>query len=229
MKKTALLAAAAVVALSAGSAMAAGAKHPAMSTKGLAHTQAKPFHKVGPMDVLYDQNSNDSGIGIVSQNFESSFDQYDAQAADDFKVPHGSKWHVSEVDVSGVYFNGSGPAVSENVTFYHKGAHGLPGDLYKEFDGLAGTDNGFGSFTIALPQAVRFHSGTWWVSVQVNMDFAAGGEWGWENRIDVIGKPAAWVNAGDGFATGCTTYQHETSCIADGQGDHMFTLQGTSN
>jgi hypothetical protein len=225
MKKTALLAAAAVVALSAGSAMA-GAKHPSVAVKG-AH--AKIFHKVGPMDVLYDQNSNDSGIGIVSQNFESTFDQYDAQAADDFKVPHGSTWKVSEVDVSGVYFNGSGLAVSENVTFYNKGAHHLPGTMKAQFNGVVGSDNGFGSFVMTLPSTVRFRAGTYWVSVQVNMDFGVGGEWGWENRLDIIQNPAAWENPGDGFATGCTSYAQENVCIPDGQGDHMFTLQGTSH
>jgi hypothetical protein len=36
--------------------------------------------------VVYSQNGTDSGIGIVSQNFESSFDIYDAAAADDFVV-----------------------------------------------------------------------------------------------------------------------------------------------
>src|SRR5437870_4604287 len=65
----------------------------------------------GKSGVVYSQNGTDSGIGIVSQNFESSFDIYDAAAADDFKV---NKATIVEVDVHGVYFNGAGPAQSVN-------------------------------------------------------------------------------------------------------------------
>jgi hypothetical protein len=177
--------------------------------------------------VLYDQSSNDSGIGIVSQNFESSFDIYDSAAADDFTVPKGSKWTVSEVDAFGVYFNGSGPANSEHVTVY-KNKRGLPGKMVADYAELSGTDS-FGSFVIALPgHGLKLKAGTYWLSVVANLDFSAGGEWGWENQSTVEGMAAVWENPGDGFATGCTTWTTETTCIADGQGDHMFTLRGKS-
>ena len=169
---------------------------------------------------IYSQNGTDSGIGIVSQNFESSFDIYDARAADDFKV---TKATASEVDVTGVYFNGAGLAVSENVTYY-KTKKGLPGKLIKDYPGLSGTDSGTGSFTIKHPKTAL--KGQVWASVQANMDFSVGGEWGWENQTTVVGSPAAWINPGDGFATGCTKYTAETTCIPDGQGDHMFTVKG---
>src|SRR6202045_3440839 len=77
-------------------------------------------------DVLYNQNSN-FGYGVVSQNFTSgSFGTaYNAAAADDFIVPTGTAWTISEVDVTGSYFEGSGPAASEVVTFYAN-KHGRP-------------------------------------------------------------------------------------------------------
>src|ERR1700731_3221642 len=70
--------------------------------------------------ILYNQNSNDEGIAIVSQNFTSgsSGAVFDSQGADDFVVPAGHKWTVGEVDVTGVYSNGKGPASSENVFFF---------------------------------------------------------------------------------------------------------------
>lgn len=181
---------------------------------------------------LYSQNGTDSGIGIVSQNFESSFDIYDARAADDFNIPSGQIWKIKEVDVTGVYFNGAGPAKSVNLTFY-RAKNGLPGAVLKDIVGHSAGDNGTGSFMIELQPteyAVCCKVGPrrLFVSVQANMDFSVGGEWGWENQTTVVGAPAVWENPGDGFATGCTTYAQETSCIPDGQGDHMFTIKGTT-
>src|SRR5262249_51187394 len=154
-------------------------------------------------------NSGDSGIGIVSQNFETSFDAYDSQSADDVAVPANTIWKVKQLLVTGVYFNGPGPAVSENVTFY-RNKRGLPGTLLKQYTGLVGTDNGTGSFTIKLPTNARLSGGTtgksYWVSVQVNMDFNTGGEWAWESSTNAPGNPDVWQNPGDGFGTGCTTY-----------------------
>jgi len=222
MNKSVLLAAAAVLALSAGGASAAS--HPSMAQHAVKAHSINRNAVNRSLSTLYDQSANDSGIGIVSQNFESSFDQYDAQAADDFTVPSGSKWIISEIDVNGVYFNGSGPAVSENVTFY-KDKKGHPKSVVASFT-ATGSDS-FGSFVIAAPK-VKLKAGTYWMSVQANLDFSAGGEWGWENQSTSEGTPAQWVNAGNGFATGCTTYTQENVCIADGQGDHMFVLKGKS-
>jgi len=220
MTKTVLFATAAVLALSVGAASA----KPVVSQHGTkAHALKGADRAAG---ILYDQSNNDSGIGIVSQNFESSFDIYDAMAADDFTVPKGSKWKVTELDAFGVYFNGSGPARDENVTFY-KDAGGLPGTPVKSYT-AAGTDS-FGSFTIPIKKPAKLKAGTYWVSVQANLDFSAGGEWGWENQSTVEGTAAVWQNPGDGFGTGCTTWTTETTCIPDGQGDHMFTIRGVAH
>ena len=180
--------------------------------------------------VLYDQSTNDSGIGITSQNFESSFDIYDNSGADDFNVPAGQVWKVTEVDANGVYYNGYGPATSETVTFY-KNKKGAPGAVVAAVT-ATGSDSG-GSFAISLgKKGVKLKGGaggkTYWVGVVVNMDFGVGGQWGWENQSTVEGKPAQWENPGDGFATGCTTWAQENVCIPDGQGDKMFTLRGSA-
>jgi len=226
MKKALLLGVAAAAVAAATGAWAAG---PAVhSPQGKAHS---PRHAPGVANVLYDQNGTDSGLGIVSQNFESSFDAYDAEAADDFTVTEGSKWIIREVDVSGVYFNGSGPASSVNVTFYNhvvgrKGKRSTPGTVRKAYSAVVPAIDNFGSFAITLPNAIRLKPGNWWVSVQANLDFFAGGEWGWENQTTAVGNPAVWRNGGGGFTTGCNNWGQENVCIADGQGDHMFTLRG---
>jgi len=236
MTKTVLLASAAALALTIGGA-SAGALKPGASSLGSGHFAKNGVFPATPGSVtLYDQNSNDSGIGIVSDDFDSgSFDIYDDQGADDFTVPAGAKWAVKSVNVTGVYFNGPGPADGVNVYFY-KDAKGLPGDLITEIDSAKFKDNGTGSFSISLGSAGPKLKGgkkgkTYWVSVQAQMNFSSGaGEWGWENQTTSEGHAAAWQNPGGGFSsTGCTSWQVENVCIPDGQGDHMFTLKGKAS
>src|SRR5436190_18712187 len=93
-------------ALIASTAMAAS--HPALFTDKQAHlfiTGVPPGSKT-----LYDQNKDPSGSHVFSEHSESGFG--DTQGADDFVVPKGYTWIIKEVDVTGIYFNGSGPANS---------------------------------------------------------------------------------------------------------------------
>jgi hypothetical protein len=75
-------------------------------------------------EIPYDQNGNDAGTVINSQNFLTSY--YDNQAADDFVIPRGNTWTITEVDVTREYFSGSGSATSENVV-YCDNKYGIPG------------------------------------------------------------------------------------------------------
>src|SRR5580765_5688804 len=69
--------------------------------------------------ILFDQYNSPGSNSTTSQNFESMYDAYDNQLADDFVVPGGNPWTINEVDVAGAYFNGSsGPVSSVNVYFY---------------------------------------------------------------------------------------------------------------
>lgn len=170
------------------------------------------------LTVLYDQTSNPGGNGTFSQNFSDDPAQSSA-AADDFVVPDGQTWIVKEIDVPGLYFNGSGPADSENVTFFKDKNHKV-GKTVAELDNLHGTDVGFGSFDITLgDKGVKLKSGHYWVSVVANFSFSPGGEWGWENQTagTIEGDPAMWEQPG---GTTCPTW-----CV-EGGGDQMFTLKG---
>jgi hypothetical protein len=225
MTKTVLLASAAVLALSMGSASAAG-HHPALNGKATAQSKIAHWGKAAnrAATVLYDQNDDSQGYADVSQNFESTFDAYDAQGADDFVVPKGSTWKVTEVDVSGLYFNGSGPADSLDVVFY-KDSKGVPGKAVKTISGASYTDVGFGSFVIDLGKGAKLKKGKYWVSVVANMAFLVGGEWGWSTRNTMGGNhPAQWQNPGGGFGL-CSTWCERDTAIGGGI-DNMFTLRG---
>jgi len=178
-------------------------------------------------NVLYDQNdrTDDSGVGIVSQNFEPEYDIYDSSGADDFTVPANTIWRIRRVATTGTYFDGTGDGVSATVTFYRNSVTkgGLPGAPITSVL-VANPDRvGLGSFDMRLGRTIKLtggHAGgrTYWVGVVANMDFNVGGEWGWESRNTQFGNPSAWENPEDGFSTGCTTWQTTNSCIGAGEG-----------
>jgi len=224
MNKSVLLTAVAAFALTAGGAYAGA---PTVAGTGARPHYIHHFGSTPGSTVLYNQNSNDGGTGVDSQNFESTYAAYDDAGADDFKVPKGHTWKVKEVDVTGVYFSGSGPASSENVIFY-KDASGLPGAKVAEVDGRTGTDSG-GSFAIKFGKGntVKLTKGKYWVSVVANCSFTGGcGEWGWEVNSVQHGNMSAWENPGGGFGV-CPTWGTTESCIGYGP-DFMFELKGSS-
>jgi hypothetical protein len=219
---TALLAA---FALTAGNASAGAYVGASITDAGAAPT----IHKAKGAKTLWKQNSDSNGGYIVSQNFTSgTYAADDDQGADDFVIPKGKTWKVTEVDVSGAYFGGSGvPAVSEDVYFY-KNNNGMPGSAVKNgsFTNLSGTDTN-GAFAITLgTKGVQLKAGHYWVSVVANCDYTGGcGEWAWETRTPIIGDDAMWQQSN--LTTACKTWGTLEICFSD-PGDFMFALKGKS-
>jgi hypothetical protein len=180
--------------------------------------------------VLYDQTAGAGTISLVSQNFEASFDAYDNQGADDFEVPAGETWSIESIDVLGAYFNGVGPAYSFNVWFYTDAA-GLPGtEVASEMNASYTDPGGLGSVTITLSPAIVLNAGSYWVSIQANIDFGVGGEWGWTEHLP-MNTESAWQNPGGGFGLPCTSWGYRvTTCGLAGTAgytDYAFRLNGT--
>lgn len=227
MNNMMLLAAAVAVTTFAGEAAVAA---PTLSASGRP-AQAPLPHEPG-YAVLYNQQVDDSGDLVVSQKFEAEYASYTSQAADDFVVPKGKFWLVKEVDVTGQYFNGTGPATSENVSFFRVNAKSsLPAKQVMMFAKVKGKDNGTGSFTIKLPSTLKLGAGHYFLSVQANLAFSKGGEWGWENTTtsQQYGNFAAWRNPQDGFDAGCTKWGVEQTCVVGEEGpDHLFSILGTA-
>ena len=223
MSKTVLFAGAAAFALIAGGASAA----PSIGISG-ARTSAF-VHVAKGAKMLWNQNSNTNGSRVDSQNYTSgTLSGFDDQGADDFVVPKKQEWTVTEIDVSGTYFQGYGPATSENVIFYSNNS-GVPGKAVKggTFTGLNGTDSS-GSFAISLgKKGVKLKSGTYWVSVIANCSYHGGcGEWGWDENATVTGYEAQWRNPGGDWGV-CPTWDTLASCTSS-SADFAFDLQGKS-
>ena len=222
MNKTMLLAATAVLGLTAGGAIAAS--HPGVVAKT---THVAPIQSPGK--TLYSQNSNFLSQSLVSDNFTSgTFGSYSDAGADDFVVPAGKKWKVTGVDVTGLYSNctagvNCGPATSEVITFY-KDAKGVPGAVVNS-QTVNCTDSS-GSFACKI-SAVSLKGGTkgktYWVSVAANMNFQTAREWYW-TLTSIHGNQAEWENPGGGFAV-CPTWGTNGACLGY-SGDYAFDLKG---
>ena len=193
----------------------------ASSGSGVRPILIKPIPKF-PEVILYDQLDNPGTSSWTSQEFPD-MPEVTSFLADDFFVPGGQSWRVTEVYAQGAYFNGTGPANNFNVFFYEDDG-GLPGTLvssriaqpYVESDGV---------FEVTLTAPVTITSGTHWVSVQAHQPFDPNGQWGWTERTVQANSPAAWQNPGGGFGI-CPTWDLRTTCLG-GAPDQMFRLIGT--
>jgi hypothetical protein len=180
---------------------------------------------------LYDQLDNAGTVSTGSQDFEAANDAFDNQTADDFVVPGGQSWQVTEVDATGVYFNGPGPAASFNVYFYTSvvsGTYTIPGTPV--YTATAQTYiNSAGVFQITLGSPANLTSGTYFVSVQARQDFTPAGQWGWTDRTVQANQAATWRNPAGGFANACTNWDRRFFCTGSpaGENDQMFRLIGT--
>lgn len=229
MRSALLLATSALLALSVHDGARAATPH-SPRLHHLLHKNALTQVPAAPRNdaptVLYDQTGIWSGIGIVTQNFETAFDAYDCEAADDFVVPRGARWRVKGLYVMGTHFDGIGPADSENVVFY-KNDHGRPGSVIVAFNGIVSPDND-GLLTIDLGKGVGLKHGHYWVSVQANENFEDSGQFGWlAFDSEVFNNPGQWRNPNDGFATGCSEWGSAKDCTQQEMlGDFKFALSG---
>ena len=175
----------------------------------------------------YDSAATQPPVGIVSQKFEPAMAAFDSQAADDFVIAPG--WggsYITGVRVMGEYSIGGGPASSFNIYFYQNGAGNLPGTLMAAFMDLPYT-GGPPDFLICLPYPFGVAAGTYWVSVQARQDSNPNGQWFWHNRTVQSHAGAAWQNPGNGYGTGCITWNRKNACMADQVWpDQVFQILG---
>jgi hypothetical protein len=171
--------------------------------------------------LLWDQTQNfNLGQPIISVNTDNG----DTAAADDFTVPSGQTWQLSEVDVLGAYFNGSGPATSEVVTFY-KNKRKRPG-VIQAGPFTIKCDGATGVFFCTLPKTVKLKSGAWWVSVVANCNFDTCGQWGWTTNTRVQGNQANYRSSFAGSR--CPNFKTVRYCLKGGSVDMAFQMWGTA-
>src|SRR6478752_1013012 len=174
----------------------------------------------------YDHAATEPPLGIGSQQFEPAMAAFDDQAADDFVVVllPLNVFYITEVRVMGEYSQGGGPASSFNIYLYRDAPGHLPGELIQALlnQPYTGTPP---DFTIHLTSGL-LDSGTYWISVQAVQNFNPNGQWFWHNRIVLTNSGAAWQNPGDGYGTGCVTWNRKNACMPDQVSpDQVFSLR----
>lgn len=163
---------------------------------------------------------------ITSQKFETANTQYDSNAADDFTVPTGKKWRITDVFVSGTSTSATYPT-SFNVTFYENSGSNLPGTVISTQNVVLTA--GATSPTLPLAAPVVLSAGKYWMSVQAVLNLTGGGQWFWNTYADTstLGAPFAWINPGNGFSTGCSAAWNTASiCLSTQLKDLQFILNG---
>jgi hypothetical protein len=170
-------------------------------------------HSPSGGNVLYDQSGTPAN-GFPSQNFSSTYDQYDAAGADDFVVGDAAGWDVSAFNFQ---ISVGDPSTATYDIDVYPDAGGLPGgSTVCSYDAIPGVvDGSLTSLSVALPTTCHLPPGTYWVSMIGNLDFFAGGQIFWSGDFRTgLGSNAAWENPGGGFGIGCTTWTDNTTCGA---------------
>ncbi|TVQ29186.1 MAG: hypothetical protein EA370_15580, partial [Wenzhouxiangella sp.] len=181
-------------------------------------------------ELLYDQTASQTTFGANATYDLDGPATFAVQAADDFTVPPGEVWSVDRVVANGFYltFSTFNPADSVRIFLYEDDA-GEPGIELASFFSLTPSADIEGQLTLNLPSAVSLSAGTYWLSVQPEMDFFDDGLWFWLINEDQTGSRFHWRNPGGFYADGaCTDWRPSDECGFDNP-DLSFQIFGSSS
>ena len=178
----------------------------------------KEVRRGGTSVLLVDQTSGTVGSAFPDQDFEAVYDAYDSVVADDFVVTDPGGWLVDEIRTLGTHSDDDqvvvgGPAQNVSIVFYtdNAGSPGAPvaGCSYSNIatsDQPDGSGDPSGTLFTTLPTPCFLPQGTYWVSHQTTQDYATANQHYIGTQVPVAGGEATFMNAGDGFGTGCTAF-----------------------
>jgi len=207
---------------------------PLKSNSNTSHTLPHyvfPHHSPNGGGVLFDQSGSPVN-GAPSQNFESSFDQYDAQAADDFVVTDAAGWTVSGFNFT-TSLSTSPPGDPTTATYdieVFPDNGGVPGATAAcSYPALPGVlDGSQTALSVTLDSPCVLATGTYWISMVVNLDFAVGGQMFWSDFTGGSGANGKWQNPGGGFGTSCSSWDDLAVCgVGGSQTAFIFQVLGT--
>ena len=165
---------------------------------------------------LYSQVDFPGPFGI-----HSNTNYFGSQAADDFVVPSGTRWALTEVDPVGVA--GACGTVTEAGVTISLDAGGVPGSVV--YSAAVSTAQGLtqSMCSLAVPVDVTLDSGHYWLSVQ-----SVGVMWGWQVRSVVSNDEAVWQAPTATFFPDCNSWCGlDTAFGTSSTWDLDFSIQGS--
>lgn len=203
------------------------------STMRLQCSAGKP-NQISPADynVLYEQLAYPSTESYVACQDFPDYPEYSCQAADEFQVPDGQIWNLSQITAPGYYYpSGSFTPVIHLFIYLNDPVHMSPGTGFYYLPNAPFVSTPGGSFTITLPEAVSLSPGKYWLSVQPELSGDLS-QWFWQKQDSpTINQEFEWRNPGGGFGIGCETWTI-ASAVPWGQTmsdwNLSFGLYGTS-
>ena len=160
---------------------------------------------------------------VASETFLAPNQAYDSEAADDFVVPAGSTWTLTEVEVTGSSTGSSRYGTSFRVRVYNSSGSTPGGTVLLDRTSVA-TGSG-GSYVLPLSNAPALPAGTYWLSVQSVVGSAPGSQWYWNRTTGAeVDFFRVWRNPGGGYGTNCTSFS--SACFGSGGPDLSFRLVG---
>jgi hypothetical protein len=189
---------------------------------GLAVALALPASAPGA--VLHDQ-TNSVGFNVyTSEDFQPSQDQVDSKIADDFTVPAGQSWTLSQMDVIGVDDGGPPPFVN---FFIYANAGTLPGsELFHQSHVPA---SGYPNYSAPIAGAPSLGSGTYWISMQEDGGGFMIPSWGWRGRLVQDGNQAVFTG-NSAWGNGCHTFTPLQTCFSSSDGvDMLWKISGSAS
>ena len=183
--------------------------------------------------VLVDLSQGTLGSSVVSQDFESSLNNFDCMAADDFVVPTGDYWHIDSLEVYGEYAVPSGTPVpgAGMIVHIYADAGGMPGALVFSDTLLTNADpDSDGSLMARFANPIALNPGHYWLGVSARKDAGSSQtQWQWFNSSDTLGDTANWQNPGQGFFlanAACSTWNTISLCLGNNGPSMAMKLWG---
>ncbi|MEP4095016.1 T9SS type A sorting domain-containing protein [Reichenbachiella sp.] len=149
------------------------------------------------------------------------------QTADDFVVPAGDSWEISNVIAFGGA-NNSPTFTSATIVIYEDNL-GAPGnEIYNSGAIIPDSNPQDANLSFTLPTEVSLNSGNYWLSVYANLAFnPAATQWFWTSQNGGIGEEPHFKDNFDLFGTGATDWTGVSVAFGRPPLDQVFQVFGS--
>nr|WP_299072007.1 T9SS type A sorting domain-containing protein [uncultured Allomuricauda sp.] len=174
---------------------------------------------------IYEQN--DAVSSSLPSQLIPDFGGALIQSADDFIIPEGSQWTLSNITAFGAA-NNSPSLTSATVTIFENNG-GVPGNVVYSSGAIAPASAAADTnISLDLPEPVVLGSGTYWLSVYANLDFFPNEtQWFWLTQIGLIGNESIFRDTANLFGIGAVDWTPSSLVFGGAPEDLVFQIFGT--